>query len=58
MNIRDQINNIKCLLEEAELEYQHAFAKGDWETCSYYKGRVASYRSAIGRLVKQKLAIR
>ena len=58
MNIQDQINNLKCLLEEAQLEYHHAIARGDWESCSHCKGRVASYYSAIGRLVKQKLAIR
>lgn len=58
MNIQDQINNIKCLLEEAELAYNYAFARGDWEECARQKGAVARYRSAIGRLVKQKLAAR
>lgn len=58
MSIQAQINNLKCLLEEAQLEYHHALARGDWEACSRCKARVASCHSAIGRLVKQKLAIR
>lgn len=56
MNIQDQINNIKCLLEEAELAYNYAIATADWEECARQKAAVARYRASIGRLVKQKLA--
>lgn len=58
MEIQKLINDIKCQLEEAELKYGHAFARGDWETCAHQKKRVAQYRQAVGRLVKQKLAAR
>lgn len=56
MDIQNQINSIKALLNQAETDYQHSMAAGDWEACALHKNRVSSYRRAIGKLVKQKLA--
>lgn len=56
MNFQSQIDDIKALLSEAETNYQHAMAAGDWAACAIHKNDVAKYRRAIGQLVKQKLA--
>lgn len=56
MNIQNQIDDIKCLLDQAETSYQHAMAAGNWDACAAHKRDVAKYRRAIGQLVKQKLA--
>jgi hypothetical protein len=55
MNIQSQIDDIKALLSEAETNYQHAMAAGDWTACAAHKNDVAKYRRVIGQLVKQKL---
>ena len=58
MNAQAQIDQIKPLLEGAETAYSFALAAGDFVACSRHKNAVAKYRSAIGKLVKQKLATR
>jgi hypothetical protein len=56
MDIQNQINGVKTLLDQAETDYQHSMAAGDWEAFAFHKRRVSSYRQVIGKLVKQKLA--
>jgi hypothetical protein len=56
MDIQNQINGVKTLLDQAETDYQHSMAAGNWEACALHKNRVSSYRREIGKLVKQKLA--
>jgi hypothetical protein len=58
MDIQACIDSMKIQLEEHETSYCHALAVGDWQACSFHKGRVTSLRAGIGRLVKQKLAAR
>lgn len=58
MDIQTCIDTMKIQLEEQQTLYAHAFATADWQACAFHKGRVASLRAGIGRLIKQKLAIR
>ncbi len=57
-SIQDRIDNIKGLLDTAETNYAHALAAGEWEACSTYKSEVCKYRSAIGKMIKQKMGLR
>ena len=52
-----QLDDLKALLCEAETDYSHAFARGDWEACSFHKAKVAKLRGQIGRIIKQNLKL-
>ena len=52
-----QLNDLKVLLSDAETDYSHAMARGDWEACSFHKAKVAKLRGQIGRIIKQNLKL-
>lgn len=52
-----ELNTLKVLLADAETDYQHCMARGDWEQCSAAKAKVAKIRNRIGRLIKQRMAL-
>jgi len=53
-----QLASAKQLLSEAQTEYQHCFARGDWTECSKAKRKVAKRMKDVQFLVAQKLAAR
>lgn len=56
--IESQLASVKQQLAEAQTEYQHCFARGDWTECSKAKRKVARQMKQVQFLVAQKLAIR
>lgn len=54
--IEAQLAFAKDLLAEAQTEYQHCFARGDWTACSTAKRKVAKQMKQVQFLVAQKLA--
>ena len=51
------LNALKALLSDAETDYQHCMARGDWDQCAAAKAKVAKLRNRIGKLIKQRMAI-
>jgi len=58
MTIQEQIDDIKILLDAAQTSYSHAIASNDMVAMTAHRKSVSKYRNMIGKLVKQKLAIR
>ena len=57
MDLNQKLDHYKAQLAQAETEYAHAIARGDWADCSHYKGMVAKYRKVIGNLIKQRMML-
>ena len=57
MTTDERLAHSKAQLAQAETEYSHCIARGDWEQCSYYKGMVAKHRRAIGKIIKTRMAL-
>jgi hypothetical protein len=55
--IQDQLAAAKLVLSQAQTEYQHCFARGDWAACSKAKRKVAKCMKEVQYLVAQKLAV-
>ena len=58
MTIKEQIDDIKLLLDDAQTSYSHAIAANDMTAMTTHRKAVSKYRNMIGKLVKQKLALR
>jgi len=56
--IQNQLEAAKLVLSQAQTEYQHCFARGDWAACSKAKRKVAKCMKEVQYLVAQKLALR
>lgn len=54
--LETQLAFAKQLLSEAQTEYQHCFARGDWSECSKAKRKVAKQMKQVQYLVAQKFA--
>ena len=52
-----ELETLKTILADAEDAYSHAIARGDWETCTSAKAKVAKIRNRIGRLIKQRMQL-
>lgn len=52
-----ELETLKTLLSDAETDYQHCIARGDWEQCSAAKSKVARLRNRIGKIIKQRMAL-
>ena len=50
------LDTLKALLSDAETDYQHCFARGDWEQCAAAKAKVARLRKRVGKLIKARMA--
>ena len=50
------LETLKALLSDAETDYQHCIARGDWEQCAAAKAKVARLRNRIGKIIKQRMA--
>ena len=57
MTTDERLAHYKAQLAQAETEYSHCIARGDWDECSHYKNMVAKYRRVIGQLIKQRMAL-
>ena len=55
--LETQLAFAKQLLSEAQTEYQHCFARGDWSKCSKAKRKVAKQMKQVQYLVAQKFAV-
>jgi hypothetical protein len=55
--IQNQLEAAKLVLSQAQTEYQHCFARGDWTACSKAKRKVAKCMKEVQYLVAQKLAV-
>lgn len=53
-----QLEAAKTLLSQAQTEYVHCFARGDFAECGKAKRKVAKQMKAVQLLVAQKLALR
>lgn len=53
-----QLESTKQLLSQAQTEYVHCFARGDFAACSQAKRRVNKLMKEVQFLVAQKLAAR
>ena len=51
-----ELETLKALLSDAETDYQHCMARGDWEKCSAAKAKVARIRNRVGKLIKARMA--
>ena len=51
------LNALKALLADAETDYQHALARGDWDAMAPAKAKVAKLRRRIGKLIKARMAL-
>jgi hypothetical protein len=56
-SIDEQLAHIKELIKEQEQDYQHHFAAGRLDCMMQSKRKLASYRNAFGKLLKQKNAL-
>lgn len=56
--IESQLEATKLLLSDAQTEYMHCFARGDFAACGPAKRKVNKYMKAVQFLVAQKLAAR
>lgn len=52
-----ELETLKALLSDAETDYQHCMARGDWDQCSAAKAKVARIRNRVGQLIKQRMAL-
>ena len=52
-----ELETLKALLTDAETDYQHCMARGDWESCSAAKSKVAKIRNRIGRIIKERMQL-
>ena len=55
--IQEQLDATKLLLSDAQTEYAHSFARGDWSECSKAKRKVAKQMKQVQYLVAQKFAV-
>lgn len=53
----DELTTLKALLSDWETEYAHSMARGDWDSCTVAKARVAKIRNRIGKLIKARMAL-
>ena len=51
-----ELETLKALLSDAETDYQHCMARGDWDQCAAAKAKVARIRNRVGKLIKQRMA--
>jgi len=56
--LETQLAFAKQLLSEAQTEYQHCFARGDWTECSKAKRKVAKRMKDVQFIIAQKFAVR
>jgi hypothetical protein len=56
--LESQLAFAKQLLSEAQTEYQHCFARGDWTECSKAKRQVAKRIKDVQFIIAQKFAVR
>tara|TARA_R100000152_G_C6719655_1_gene145862 strand:- start:328 stop:501 length:174 start_codon:yes stop_codon:yes gene_type:complete len=56
MNLQEEISTVKKSLEQAQDDYAHAFAAGDFSTIPIKKRKVAELTREFGKLIKQRLA--
>ena len=52
-----ELDLLKAFLSDAETDYQHCLARGDWDQCAPAKAKVAKLRNRIGKLIKQRMAL-
>jgi len=52
-----ELDTLKALLSDAETDYSHCIARGDWENTSAAKAKVAKIRNRIGKLIKQRMQL-
>ena len=53
----NELETLKALLSDAEDAYSFAIARGDWESCTSAKAKVAKLRNRSGRLIKQRMQL-
>jgi len=56
--IEFQLATAKELLSQAQTEYSHCFARGDWPACTKAKRVVAKRMREVQMLVAEKMALR
>lgn len=56
--IQEQLDATKLLLSDAQTEYAHSFARGDFAACGPAKRRANKLMREVQFLVAQKLAAR
>ena len=52
-----ELETLKVLLADAETDYQHCIARGDWNACSAAKAKVAKIRNRVGKLIKARMQL-
>jgi len=53
----NELELLKSHLSEAETDYSHAIARGDWDSCSAAKAKITRLRNRVGKLIKAKMAM-
>lgn len=57
MDNQQSLEAIKALLCDAEDDYAHAIAMGDWVKVTTAKRQVAEYRRVVARMIKEQMGI-
>lgn len=52
-----ELETLKALLSDAETDYAHCIARGDWDNTSAAKAKVAKIRNRIGKLIKARMQL-
>lgn len=53
--LAEKMKAIKADINEADELYQHALARGDFDTCGKYSNERAQYRRTFAKLLKYKM---
>jgi len=51
----NELELLKSHLSEAETDYSHAIARGDWEAMAPAKREVARLRNMVRRIIQERL---
>ena len=51
----DKIAEVKTKVNEADQQYQFAFARADYKTCGKFSNERAAYRNQMAKLLKYKI---
>ena len=51
----DKIAEVRTKVNEADQQYQFAFARADYKTCGKFSNERAAYRNQMAKLLKYKI---
>ena len=51
----DKIAEVRAKVNEADQQYQFAFARADYKTCGKFSNERATYRNQMAKLLKYKI---